>query len=79
MLELLSSTGLRGLGTVRKALAGGDNREGINLNKKLYEALSCKKIEYFDVFKHESIKEIDTDSNNESDTLLTKLKQELNR
>ena len=37
------------------------------------------KIEYDDVIKHEAVKETDTDSNNESDTVLTKLKQEVNR
>ena len=75
MLQLLSSEGLGGLGTVKKALTGGDIKEGINLRKKLNEALSRTKIEYVDVFKHEAVKEINTGSNNESDTVLTKLRQ----
>ena len=79
MLQLLSSAGLGGLGTVKKALTGGNVKEDINLHKNLYESLLRTKIEYFDVFKHEAVKEIDTGSNNESDTVLTKLRQEVNR
>ena len=75
MLQRPSSAGLGGLGT---ALTGGDVKEDINLHKKLYEALSRTKIQYFDVFKHEAVKEIDTGSNNESDAALTKLRQEVN-
>ena len=47
MLQLLSSAGLAGLGTVKKALTGGDVKEGINLHKKLHERLLRTKIEYF--------------------------------
>ena len=79
MLQLLSSAGLGGLGTVKNVLTSGDTKEGSNLHKKLHEALLRTKIEYFDVFKHEAVKEIDTGSNNESDTVLTKLRQEVNR
>ena len=50
----------------------------MNLRRNLYEAPLRTKIEYFDVFKHEAVKEIDT-GNNESDTILTKLRQEVNR
>ena len=64
MLQLLSSKGLGGLGTVKKALTGGDFKESINLQKKLYETLLGTKIEYFDVFKHQTFKNIDTGSNN---------------
>ena len=39
LVQLFSSAGLGGLGTVKKALTGGDVKEGINLHKKLYEAL----------------------------------------
>ena len=60
-------------------MAGGDLKEGINLYKKLYETLLRIKIEYFDVFKHEAVKEIVTGSNNQSDTVLTKLRQKVNR
>ena len=79
MLQLLSSAGLGGLGTVKKALSGVDVKEGINLHKDLYEALLRTKIEYVDVIKHEAVKETDTGSNNESDTVLTKLRQEVNK
>ena len=79
MLQVLYSAGLGGLRTFKKALTGGDIREGINLHKKLYEAPLHTKIEYFDVFKHEAVKEIDTGSNNESDTVLTKQRQEVSR
>ena len=64
MLQLLSSKGLGGLGTVKKALTGGDFKEGINLLKKLYEGILRTKIEYFDVFKHHTVKDTDTGSNN---------------
>ena len=60
-------------------MAGGDLKEGINLHKKLYETLLRIKIEYFDVFKREAVKEIVTGSNNQSDTVLTKLRQKVNR
>ena len=60
-------------------MTGGDAKEGINLHKKLYEAHLRTKIEYFDVFKHEAVKEIGTGSNDESDTVLTKLRQEVKR
>ena len=50
----------------------------MNLRRNLYEAPLRTKIEYFDVFKHEAVKEIDT-GNNECDTILTKLRQEVNR
>ena len=76
MLQLLSSAGLGGLGTVKNVLTSGDTKEGSNLHKKLHEALLRTKIEYFDVFKHEAVKEIDTGSNDESDTVLTILRQE---
>ena len=79
MLQLLSSAGLAGLGTVKKALTGGDVKEVINLHKKLHERLLLTKIEYVDVFKREAVKEIDTGSNNENDTILTKLRQEVNK
>ena len=79
MLQLLSLAGLGGLATVKKALTGGDVKEGINLHKKMHEALLHKKIEYFDVFKNKAIKEIDTGNNNDSDTVLTKLRQEVSR
>ena len=78
MLQLLSSAGQGGLRTVKKALTGRDVKEGMNLRRNLYEAPLRTKIEYFDVFKHEAVKEIDT-GNNESDTILTKLRQEVNR
>ena len=76
MLQLLSSAGLGGLGTVKKTLTGRNVKEGIILHKKLYEALLRTKIEYVDVFKHEAVKETDTASNDESDTVL---RQEVNR
>ena len=76
MLQLLSSAGLGGLGTVKNVLTSGDTKEGSNLHKNLHEALLRTKIEYFDVFKHEAVKEIDTGSNDESDTVLTILRQE---
>ena len=79
MLQLLSLAGLGGLGTAKKALTGGDVKEGINLHKKLHEALLHTKTEYFDVFINKAIKEIGTGSNNDSDTVLTKLRQEVNR
>ena len=60
-------------------MTGGDLKEGINLHKKMYETLLHIKIEYFDVFKHEAVKEIDTGSSNQSDTVLTKLRQKVNR
>ena len=60
-------------------MTGGDLKEGINLHKKLYETLLHIKIEYFDVFKHEAVKEIDIGSNNQSGTVLTKLRQKVNR
>ena len=38
-------------GTVKKALIGGDVKEGTNLHKKLYEALLRTKIKYIDTSK----------------------------
>ena len=49
LVQLLSSAGLGGLGTVKKALTAGDVKEGINLHKKLYEAILRTKIEHADV------------------------------
>ena len=72
MLQLLSSAGLGGLGTFKKSLTDADVKKDVNLYKKLYEALLRTKIEYVDVFKRENVKEINTGSNNESDTILTK-------
>ena len=52
LVQLLSSAGLGWLCTVKKALTGGYVKEGINLHKKLYEALSQTKIKYIDVSKY---------------------------
>ena len=51
IVRLLSSAILGELGTVKKALKGGDVKEGINIHKKLYEALLGMKIKYIDVSK----------------------------
>ena len=46
IVQVLSASGLGGLGTVQKCLKGGDVNEGINLHKKMFEALIQTKIEY---------------------------------
>ena len=51
IVQLHSSAGLGGPGTVKKALIGGDVKEGTNLHKKLYEALLRTKIKYIDASK----------------------------
>ena len=51
IVQPLSSAGLGGLETVKKALGGGDVKEGINLHKKLYETLIRTKIKYIYVSK----------------------------
>ena len=47
-IQLLSSAGLAGMGTIKKYLSGGDAKEGIILYKKLFEALMRTKIEYIE-------------------------------
>ena len=49
LVQLRSSSGLGGLGNVKKALIVGDVKEGINFYKKLHEALIRTKIKYIDV------------------------------
>ena len=44
--QVLSAAGLGGLGTVKKSLKGGNVNEGINLHKKLFEAIMRSKIDY---------------------------------
>ena len=39
IVQVLSASGLGGLGAVQKCLKGGDVNEGINLHKKMFEAL----------------------------------------
>ena len=46
IIQLLSSAGLGGLGSIKKALTGGDVKEGINLHKKLFEAFLRSKLEF---------------------------------
>ena len=53
LVQLLSLAGLGGLGTVKKTSTGGYVKEGINLYKKLYEALSQTKTKYIDVSKYD--------------------------
>ena len=60
-------------------MPSGNVKEGVNLHKNLYVALLRTNIECFDLFIYEAVNEIDTGSNNESDTILTKLRQEVNR
>ena len=73
ILQLLSSAGLGGLGTVKKALTGGDVKEGINLHKKLYEALLRTKIEYVAVSMcgSETVETIQVDDCNEKESQVT--------
>ena len=59
IVQLLHTAGLGGLGSVRKALKGGDVKEGILLNKKLYEALLRSKIMYLDEVGEEAL--VDSD------------------
>ena len=71
IVQLLSSSGLGGLGTVKKALSGGDVKEAINIYKKLYEALLRSKIEFLE----------STDSDNAnitSNLLINQLKNKVN-
>ena len=46
IVELLSSAGLAGKGTIRKALKGGDTKEAIYLSKLLLEAFLRSKVEH---------------------------------
>ena len=46
--SLISAAGLGGMGTIKKYLGGGDVKEGVNLHKKLFEALTRSKIEYIE-------------------------------
>ena len=45
-IQLLSSAGMGGMGTLRKFLKGGDVKEGIEVHKKLFEALMRTKLDY---------------------------------
>ena len=45
-IQVLSAAGLGGLGSVKKALKGGDVNEGINLHKKMFEAVIRTKIQH---------------------------------
>ena len=47
IVEVLSSAGLGGEGTIQKYLKGGDTKQAIYLYKLLYEALMRYKIEHF--------------------------------
>ena len=51
IVELLSSAGLGGKGTITKALKGGDTKEGIFLYKLLFEAFIRFKIEHLKLEK----------------------------
>ena len=46
IVELLSSAGLGGKGTIKKALKGGDTKEALYLHKLLSEAFLRSKVEY---------------------------------
>ena len=45
-IQLLSTAGLGGMGTLRKFLKSGDVKEGIEVHKNLFEALMRTKIDY---------------------------------
>ena len=51
IVKLLSSAGLGGLGTVKKALTYGNIKEIVNLYENLYETLLRTKIKYIEVTK----------------------------
>ena len=78
VVQLLSSSGLGGLGTVKKALTGGDVKEGINLHKKLYEAILRTKIENTEITNCNDAMVFDDDSDIEKN-LLKELKENVNR
>ena len=74
--QLLSSVGLGGLGnlkkaTLKKALTGGDVKEGINLHKNLCEALLEMKIKYIDVSKCDERKVVEIGYANKKEKNIT--------
>ena len=45
-VQILNAAGLGGMGTIQKYLKGGDVKEGIELHKKLFEAMMRTKLDY---------------------------------
>ena len=71
IVQLLALAGFGGLATVREALTGGYLKEGINLNKKLYEALLRTKIKYIDVSKCDEWKVVEVGHTNKKEKYIT--------
>ena len=69
LVQILSTAGLGGLGTIKKALKGGDVNEAIRLHKKLFEAILRTKISYIDVSQPQN--------NDEKKNVLMKLTEEV--
>ena len=69
-VQLLNSAGLGGMGTITKFLKGGDVKEGIELHKKLFEALMRTKLDK--MFVNESTR-LDDEIELELDTLIEKV------
>ena len=59
LVQLLSAAGLGGMGTVKKALKGGDVNEGIHLHKKLFESILRFKIKHLTSLSENIADELD--------------------
>ena len=69
--QLFSSAGFGVLGTVKKALTGADVKEGINLHKKLCEALLRTKIKYINASKCDERNVIEVSHANKKEQYIT--------
>ena len=81
IVQLLSSADLGWQGTVKKALTGRDVKEGINVHKKLFEAILRTRIKYIYVSKCGERKVVEVSHANKKEKYITidELRKEVSR